>query len=145
MASIIWLFPVGAIRRFIFRFSPNQNFSRDREAKLLRKRIALVLQAKFEKRPWYQETDSMVVIIIVSIIVFTKQPSTERYLANLIFTNNFVNFQKVHKKAPVAKSYFSNVAGYYRSTHLRCSVKNGVFRKVLAKFTGKHLCHRLFF
>ena len=86
------IFPAGAIRRFIFRFFPNQNFSRNREAKLLRKRIALILQVKFEKRPWYQETDSMVVIITVSIIVFTKQPSTERYLANLIFTNNFVNF-----------------------------------------------------
>ena len=32
----------------------------------------------------------------------------------------------------------------FRSSHLRCSVKKGVFRN-FAKFTGKHLCQRLFF
>ena len=55
------------------------------------------------------------------------------------------NFQKVHKKTPVAKSYFSKVAGFYRSSQQRCSVKKGVLRKVFAKFTGKHLCQRLYF
>ena len=30
-----------------------------------------------------------------SIIVFTKQPSAERYLENIIFSSVFVNFQKV--------------------------------------------------
>ena len=29
-------------------------------------------------------------------------------------------------------------------SHRRCSVKNGVLRN-FAKFTGKHMCHRLFF
>ena len=38
----------------------------------------------------------MVVIITVkNIIVFTKQPSAERFLANLFFTSNFVSFQKI--------------------------------------------------
>ena len=40
------LVSVGAIRRFIFNFFANQNFSRDRKAALLRKWIALVLQVK---------------------------------------------------------------------------------------------------
>ena len=31
-----------------------------------------------------------------------------------------------------------------RSSHRRCSVKKGVLRN-FAKFTGKHLCQRLFF
>ena len=113
------------------------------------------------KTLYYQETDSMVVIITVNnVIVFTKQPSAERFLANLFFTSNFMsfqkilaahqkrseNFQKVHKKnPPVAKSYFSKVAGFYRSCHLRCSVKNGILRKMLAKFTEKHLCQRLYY
>ena len=101
----------------------------------------------------------MVVIITVNnIIVFTKQPSAERFLANLFFTSNFVSFQKIlaahqknvpktstQKKPPVAKSYFSKVAGFYRSCHLRCSVKSGILRKMFAKFTEKHLCQRLYF
>ena len=32
----------------------------------------------------------------------------------------------------------------FRSNHWRCSVRNGVLRN-FAKFTGKHLCHSLFF
>ena len=49
------------------------------------------------------------------------------------------------KKPPVAKCYFSKVAGFYRNCHLRCSVKNGILRKVFTKFTEKHLCQRLYF
>ena len=101
----------------------------------------------------------MVVIITVNSIAFMKQPSSGRYLAKLFFTNNFVNvqeifcsaskkhsesFQKIQKKIPVVKSYFSKVVGFYRDSHLRCSVKNGVLRKVYAKFTVKHVCQRLF-
>ena len=37
----------GAIRRFIFSFFANQNFSLDKKAVLLRKWIALILQVKF--------------------------------------------------------------------------------------------------
>ena len=33
---------------------------------------------------------------------------------------------------------------FYRSSHRRCSIKIGVLKN-LAKFTGKHLCHSLFF
>ena len=33
---------------------------------------------------------------------------------------------------------------WFRSSHLRCSVKKGVLKN-LAKFTGKHLCQGLFF
>ena len=33
------------------------------------------------------------------------------------------------KKKSVAKSYFSKVAGFYRRSHMRRSVKNGVLRK----------------
>ena len=41
------LVSAGAIRSFIFSIFANQNFSRDRKVELLRKSIALVLQAKF--------------------------------------------------------------------------------------------------
>ena len=40
------LVSVGAIRRSIFSFFGNQNFSRDRKAELLCKWVALVLQVK---------------------------------------------------------------------------------------------------
>ena len=43
------------------------------------------------------------------------------------------------------ESYFSKVAGFYRSSHWRCSVKKDVLRKMFAKFTGKHLSQRLYF
>ena len=33
---------------------------------------------------------------------------------------------------------------YFRSSHLRCSVKKIVLR-IFAKFTGKHLCQRFYF
>ena len=49
------------------------------------------------------------------------------------------------QKIPMAKSYFSKVAGFYRSSHLRCFVKNGVFKKIFVKFTGKHLRQRPYF
>ena len=45
--SLQKLVSVGQICRFIFSFFADQNFSRDREAKRLRKWIALVLQLKF--------------------------------------------------------------------------------------------------
>ena len=52
-------------------------------------------------------------------------------------------FRKFAKKTPVSKFYFSKVAGFYRSSQRRCSVKKGVLRKAFAKFTGKHLCRKL--
>ena len=44
----------------------------------------------------------------------------------------------LHLKVP------QKVAGIFRSSHRRCSVKKGVLRN-FAKFTGKHLCQSLFF
>ena len=37
-----------------------------------------------------------------------------------------------------------DVAGKYRSSHRKCSVRKSVLRN-FAKFTGKHLCQGLFF
>ena len=99
-------------------------------------------------------------IVTVNSIVFTKQASAERYLANIFcqyfceilenFAANHKNVSKTFrkfskKKTPVAKSYFSKVSGFYRSSHWRCSIKIGVLRKVLETFAGKHLCQRLNF
>ena len=42
------------------------------------------------------------------------------------------------------KIILSLLTGMIRSSHQRCSVKNGVLR-IFAKFTGKHLCQSLFF
>ena len=43
------------------------------------------------------------------------------------------------------KSYVGKVAGFYRSSKRRSPVKQGVLRKVFAKFTEKHQCQRLYF
>ena len=37
----------------------------------------------------------------------------------------------------------ANGSALFRSSHQRCSIKTGVLRN-FAKFTGKHLCQRLF-
>ena len=54
-------------------------------------------------------------------------------------------FLERSQKSTRGESCFSKVAGYYRSSQRRCSVKKGVVRKVFAKYTGKHLCQRLYF
>ena len=102
------LVSVGEISRFIFIFFANQNFSRNRKALQLRKWIALVLQVKFRfmgclvtVNALVSGTDSIVVIIRVNIIVFTKQPSAERYLANIfspVFLPTFRKFLVTHQK-----------------------------------------------
>ena len=96
-----------------------------------------------------------VIVTVNSIIVFTKQPSAERYLAN-IFSQDFCEllanswratknrsekFQKVHKKTPVTKSYFRKVAGFYRSSHPRCSVKK-VFLETCSQNSQENICFR---
>ena len=43
------------------------------------------------------------------------------------------------------KSYIGKVADFYRSSWRRSSVKQGVLRKVFAKFTEKRQCQRLYF
>ena len=97
------------------------------------------------------------------VFIICNQPSADRYLVDIfrdIFCQyfcellenscgrskkRFENFQKIHKKTPVGNSYFTKVAGFYRCSHWRCSVKESVLRKVFAKFTGKQLCQRLYF
>ena len=98
----------------------------------------------------------MVAIITVNSIVFMKQPSAERYLANLFFTSNFVDFQKIlaarqknvsknfgklTKKTPVAKSYVSKVECFYRNSHLRSSVKM-VFLERCSQNSQENTCVR---
>ena len=93
---------VGAIRRFIFNFFANQNFSRHRKAELLRKWIALVLQVKFRFMGCLVKANALVLGNIalslssqLIVLVFTKQSSAERYLANIfspVFLQTFRNF-----------------------------------------------------
>ena len=84
------LVSVGAIRRFIFSFFANQNFSRDRKAVLLRKWIALVLQVKFRFMGYLLVKVNALISGNIkhhcyhhSSIVFMKQPSAE------IFSKHF--------------------------------------------------------
>ena len=53
-------------------------------------------------------------------------------------------FRKLKKNA-CGESYFSKVAGFYTTSQQRWSVQKGILRKVFSKFTGKHLCQRLYF
>ena len=144
------LVSVGAIRRFIFSFLVNQNFRRHRKVELLRKWIALVLQVKFRfrglpnrsKRPSIMKQIASPLSPQLIVLVFTKQSPAERYLANIflpVFLWTFRKFLRGIKKTSEVKSYFSKVAGFYRSSHWRCSVKKDVLRKMFAKFTGKQL------
>ena len=104
---------VGAIRSFIFNFFANQNLSRHRKAEPLGKWIALVLQVKFRytgclvKANALQYQRKQIASSLSSqliVLVFMKQPSTERYLTFRKFQQHikirFVKFQKVHKKHP---------------------------------------------
>ena len=101
------LVSVGAIRRFIFSFFANQNFSRDRKAVLLRKWIALILQVKFRFMDCLVKTNALVPGNIASslslqLIVLSKQPSAERYLENIfspVFLWTFRKFLQRIKKA----------------------------------------------
>ena len=93
---------------------------------------------------------------MVSIIY--KQPSAEGYLetffhqyfCELLENSCSASKQKNKKNVPkifgkftkntLGRSYFSKVASFYRSNHQRCSVKEGVLRKVFSD-----LCQRLYF
>ena len=115
------LVSVGAIRRFIFSFFANQNFSLDRKAVLLRKWIALILQVKFRFMGFLVKANALVsgnkysvVIITVNSIVFAKQPSAERYLANIF--------------SPVFCELLEN----------SCSASKNRFLETFRKFTKKH-------
>ena len=93
------------------------------------------------------------------VLLFLQYSHLQTYLENLfsplvlwIFRKFLQRIKKtfwkcleISQKIPMAKSYFSKVAGFYRSSHLRCSVKNAVLKKIFVKFTGKHLRQRPYF
>ena len=96
------LVSVWAICRFILDFFVYQNFSWHRKAKLLCRWIALVLQVKFCFIGCLVKANALVsgnkVLLLSSqliVLVFKKQPFTERYLANifsLVFLWTFRKF-----------------------------------------------------
>ena len=92
------LISVGAICRFIFNFFGNQNFSRHRKAKLLRKWIALVLQVKLrclvKANALVLRNIALLLSLQIIVLVFTKEPSPERYLANIFLPVFLWTFRK---------------------------------------------------
>ena len=93
---------VRVIRRFIFNFFANQNFTRHRKAGLLRKWIALMLQAKLCFMGCLVKAKALVLGNIalslssqLIVLVFTKQPSAERYLANIFLPVFLWTFRKL--------------------------------------------------
>ena len=96
-----------AIHRFIFNFFANQNFSWHRKVELLRKWIAVVLQVKLRKRPRIRKQR-----VVVSITFFTKQPSAERYLANIfspVFFELLENSSNASKYLPKSFRNFTKI------------------------------------
>ena len=86
------------------------------------------------------------------VLVFTKQPSAERYLANNFFLPSLRKFQQhikirseklqtVHKKTSVPKSYVSKVADFHRSNHRIRSVKK-VFLERCSQNSQEKACVR---
>ena len=72
------------------QFFANQKFTRHRKAALQRKWIAVVLQVKFRFMGCLVKANALVLgnIALPSlspliVLVFTKQPSAERFLANI--------------------------------------------------------------
>ena len=139
---------VGAIRRFIFSFFVNQNFSQDRKAELLRKWIGLVLHGlpiKSKRPSLRKQIASSLSSQLIVLLFFTKQSIAERYLENIFLPvflwtfweflqrikKTFQEFLESSQKTPVAKSYFNKVADFYRNRQ-KCSVKKGV-RKIHRK------------
>ena len=89
------------------------------------------------KRPSIRK-HSVVVIITVNSISFYETAICREIFSKYFFASIFVNFQKIlaahqntfrkvlessQKKTPVAKSYASKVAGFYRSNHRMDSIK----------------------
>ena len=62
------------------------------------------------------------------------------YILNLIRRKIIKHTLKIN----ILENIFNLMVSMGRSSHQRCFVKKGVLRN-FAKFTGKHLCHRLFF
>ena len=76
------------------------------------------------KHPSMRKHSIVLIIAVNNIIVFTKQSSAERYLANMFLPVFFLQrIKKSSEETPLAKSYFSKVVGFYRSSHQRCPAK----------------------
>ena len=95
------LVSVRAIRRFIFNFFENQNFSRHRKVVLLRKWVAVVLQVKFCFMGCLVKANALVLANIASslssqliVLAFTKQPSAEKYVVNIFSPVFLWSFRK---------------------------------------------------
>ena len=57
---------------------------------------------------------------------------------------NDKNESEEGKSEGTLERFYKTLHSKFRSSHRRCSIKNGVL-KYFAKFTGKHLCQSLFF
>ena len=60
---------------------------------------------------------------------------------NFLFRDTCINGGTCIKQVEICFFYFHT---FFRSSYQRCFVKKGVLRK-FAKFTGKHLCQKVFF
>ena len=121
------LVSVDAINRFIFSLFANENFSRDKKAVLLRKWIALVLQVKFCFMGCLVKANALVsgnsIVVIITVNSFTKQPSAERYLANIfspVFLATFRKFLQHIKKTKKTKNVLKTFRKFTKNT--RCEV-----------------------
>ena len=75
-----------------------------------------------------------------------KEPCT-RFCSVLVRFDEVIKLQSFEfSVSDIIPANVQNISPlvFYRSSYRRCSVKKGVFRN-FAKFTGKHLCQRLFF
>ena len=75
-----------------------------------------------------------------------KEPCT-RFCSVLVRFDEVIKLQSFEFSiSDIIPANVQNISAlvFYGSSYRRCSVKKGVFRN-FAKFTGKHLCQRLFF
>ena len=99
---------------------------------------------------------SVLVIITVNSISFYETAICREIFSKYFFASIFVNFQKIltthqntfqkvletsQKVSPVANSYVSKVAGFYRSNHRKRSVKK-VFLERCLQNSQKKACVR---
>ena len=137
------LFSVGAIRRFIFSFFANQDFSlveiKGRAATQMHRsntssEISFHGLPSKSKRPSIRK-HSVVVIITVNSISFYETAICREIFSKHFFASTSLKFlQRIRKtffkkflensqKSTSGESYFTKVAGFYRSSQRRCSIK----------------------
>ena len=106
------------------------------------------------KRPSIRK-HSVVVIITVNSISFYETAICREIFSKYFFASIFLNFQKIlaahqntfqkfqklHKNTPVAKSYVSKVAGFYRRNHRMRSVEK-VFLERCSQNSQEKACVR---